>query len=62
MHFMDDSFMNLGEEVKYVVFAFECSNAEFCESCVCVWERERERERERDGHITAECTASQKSS
>ncbi len=58
MHFMDDSFMNLWEEVKYVVFAIECSNAEFCESCVCVCVRERER----DGHITAECTASQKSS
>ncbi len=33
------------------VFAIDCSNAEFCESCVCVCvcvrERERERERER---------------
>ncbi len=46
-HFMDGRFMNLGEEVKYVVFAIYCSNAEFCESCVCVcvWERERESER-----------------
>ncbi len=32
-------------------FATDCSNAEFCVSCVC----ERERERERESHITASC-------
>ncbi len=55
------------ETVCFVIslFAIDCSNAEFCASCVCVWERESHItvscvcvcvcvwERERAGHITA---------
>ncbi len=35
-------------DCMYVVCAIDCSNAEFCASCVCV--RQREREKERQGH------------
>ncbi len=53
--------------VMCLIFAIDCSNAEFCAlcACVCVWERERDREkgsqrrvcvcvweRGRHGHIT----------
>ncbi len=62
IHFMDDSFVKLGEEVILtllwqsgdsksatvcvvisLIFAIDCSNTEFCTSCVCVCARARER-------------------
>ncbi len=38
-----------------LVFAIDCSNAEFCTSCVCVRVWEREREKEREGHSAVLC-------
>ncbi len=66
MHFMDDRFVNLGEEVTdfamtiwrfwisdcICYWLFKCGVLRVVCVCVCVWERERERREQ--GHITVE--------
>ncbi len=69
MHFMDDHFVNLGEEV-ILTLLWQSGASESATVCfvislsICYWllrvwvserEREIERERERERHITASC-------